>query len=64
MQNINKVVKEENDLNYKLKISYEEEKKDLDFKKICDSINLNDDELMKYTSLIKEASLEYKNCKS
>ena len=53
MQNINKVVKEENDLNYKLKISYEEEKKDLDFKKICDSINLNDDELMKYTSLIK-----------
>lgn len=26
MQNINKVVKEENDLNYKLKISYEEEK--------------------------------------
>ena len=64
MQNINKVVKEENDLNYKLKVSYEEEKKDLDFKKICDSINLSDDELMKYTSLIKEASLEYKNCKS
>ena len=56
-------LKEINDLNYKLKISYEEAKKDEDFKSMVDSLNLNDDELMKNTSQIEDSVKEYKNCK-
>ena len=63
MENINKTIKNVNDLDYKLKIAYEEAKKDADFKKLVDSINLSDDELMKYTSSIEDSCIEYKNCK-
>lgn len=52
------------DIDYKLKLSFEEAKKEEAFKEIIDSINLSDDELMKYTSLLEDSSLEYKNCKN
>lgn len=64
MENINKTLnKNIKDLDYKLKLSYEESKKDETFKELVDSINLSDDKLMKYTSRIEECTLEYKNCK-
>lgn len=63
MEKIGNKLNKVEDLNYKLKVSYEEEKKDASFKELVDSINLSDEELMKYTSSIKDASLEYSNCK-
>ena len=42
---------------------YNESKKDLDFKKLVDSLDLPDEELMKYTSKLKQAVLEEKNYK-
>ena len=64
MENINKTIRNVKDLNYKLKLSYEEAKKDPTFKELADSINLSDDELMKYTSSLEDAAIEYKNCKN
>lgn len=64
MENINKKIKNINDLNYKLKLSYEEAKKDECFSELVQSINMSDDELMKYTSTLEDSALEYKNCKS
>ena len=46
MKNINSI-KNVNDLSYKLKISFEEAKKDETFKRLVQSINLKDEELMK-----------------
>lgn len=63
MENINKSIKSTSDLNYKLKVSYEEAKKDLNFKELVDSINLSDEELMKHTSLLEDSAKEYNNCK-
>ena len=51
MENINNTIKGVKDLKYKLKVAYEEAKKDPYFKELNDSINLSDDELMKHTSL-------------
>ncbi len=62
MEYIKDIVKEKKDLAYKLKISYNEALKDEVFKKLTDSINLSDDELMKYTSNFEESAKEYKNC--
>ena len=39
----------------KLKVAYEEAKKDPYFKELTDSINLSDDELMKHTSLFEDS---------
>ena len=64
MQKVNKNIKQINDLNYKLKVSYHESCKDPDFKELVDSINLNDEELMKYTSSLEDSVIEYKNCKN
>lgn len=64
MESINKTIKNAKDLNYKLKLSFEEAKKDNNFKELVSKINLNDDELMKYTSQIEDCALEYKNCKA
>lgn len=65
MENINKTLnKNIKDLNYKLKVSYEEAKKDENFKELVESINLNDDKLMMYTSRIEECAKEYSNCKN
>lgn len=46
-----------------LKKEYLEAKKDKDFKELVDSLKLSDDELMKYTSKLKQASEELKNSK-
>lgn len=62
MEKINNSLKSTNDLNYKLKVAFEEAKKDETFKKIVESINLSDEELMKYTSSFEDSTLEYKNC--
>ncbi len=64
MENINKTIKSAKDLNYKLKLAYEEAMKDECCKELASSINLSDDELMKYTSNIEESACEYKNCKN
>lgn len=64
MKNINNTIKGVKDLKYKLKVAYEEAKKDPYFKELTDSINLSDDELMKHTSLFEDSKEEYKNCKS
>lgn len=63
MESIKNNIKEVKDLNYKLKLSYEEAKKDSDVKRLIDSINLSDDELMKYTSYFLDSAKEFKNCK-
>ena len=44
MKNINNTIKGVKDLKYKLKVAYEEAKKDPYFKELTDSINLSDDE--------------------
>lgn len=62
MEKINNSMKNTNDLSYKLKVAFEEAKKDETFKKIVESINLSDEELMKYTSSIEDSAHEYKNC--
>ena len=64
MERINKELKVINNLEYKLKLSFEQAKKDNEFKALVDSINLNDDELMKYTSSFEDSAIEYKNCKN
>ena len=46
-----------------LKNEYLEAKKDKDFKELVDSLKLSDDELMKYTSKLKQAAEELKNSK-
>ena len=60
MENINKI-KSITDIDYKLKVSYEKAKKDSNFKDMVNKINLSDDELMKYTSSLEDAVLEYEN---
>lgn len=63
MESIDKVIKSKtNDLNYKLNIAYNEARKDEVTRKLFDSVNLSDDELMKHTSSFEEAAKEYKNC--
>ncbi len=62
MENINKI-KSVEDINYKLKVSFEQSKKDQEFKEMIDKINLPEEELMKYTSQIEDSVSEYKNCK-
>ena len=64
MESINKTIKQGKNINYKLKVSFEEAKKDEVFNSLVQSINLSDDELMKYTSSLEDSALEYKNCKS
>lgn len=44
-----------------LKKEFEEAKKDKEFKSLVDSLPLSEEELMKYTSKLKQASLEKKN---
>ena len=56
-------IKSVKDLNYKLKLNYEEALKNDMFKELVNSINLSEDILMKYTSKIEDSALEYSNCK-
>lgn len=62
MENINKI-KNATDTCYKLKVSFEQAKKDSGFEEMIDKINLPLEELMKYTSSIEDSVKEYKNCK-
>lgn len=64
MNSIDKVInKDIKNIDYKLKLSYEESQKDPDFKELVDSINLNDDKLCKYTMSLEDSKEEYVNCK-
>lgn len=64
MENINNFTHDIKDLDYRLKLAFENTKKENEyFKELVDSINLSDDELMKYTSIIEDCACEYKNCK-
>lgn len=63
MENINKMMKN-NNLNYKLKVAYEEAKKGSSFNELISKINLSDEELMKHTSLLEDSAKEYANCKT
>ena len=62
MDKINKISSMKYSNNNLLK-EYNESKKDLDFKKLVESLDLPDEELMKYTSKLKQAVLEEKNYK-
>ena len=62
MEKISKI-KNVRDLDYKLKVSYNNAKKDPDFKEMTERINLSDDILMKDTSKIEDSVKEYNNCK-
>ena len=64
MNNIKENLKSVNNLEYKLKVSYHKAKEDPIFKEIVDSINLSDDDLIKYTSMIEDSAKEYSNCKN
>ena len=63
MENISKIKNIDN-LDYKLKLAFEEAKKNVCFKELIDSINLPDEKLMKYTSSIEDSAVEYSNCKT
>lgn len=62
MQNINKAVRDVSNLNYKLKVAYEEAKKDPYFTKLVSTINLSEDKLIKYTSFFEDAVCDLKKC--
>lgn len=47
---------------FSLAENYYEALQDPYFKKVVNTINLNDKKIMKYTSFLEESSLEYKNC--
>lgn len=64
MQDIKENIKQIKDLDYKLKVAYNEALKDNNVRALCDSINLNDNELMKYTSYFEDSAKEFKNCKN
>lgn len=63
MNKASSVFKPVKDLNYKLRIAYDEAKQNEVFKEIVSGVNLPDDELMKYTSSFEECAAEYNNCK-
>ena len=58
MNNINKNIKNVNDLDYKLKVAYHKAKEDPVFTEIISSIDLSDDKLIKYTSMLEDSSKE------
>ncbi len=64
MKNVNDGITKVKNLDIKLKDSYEKALKDEAFKKLVSTINLNDEKLIKYTSNLQDASLEYENCSS
>ena len=49
---------------YELKKNFDEAYKDDTFKNIVNKIKLPKEELIKYTSLIKDCSVELKNCEN
>ena len=64
MKNINQLInKDKKDLNYKLKLAFDEAKKNDDVKEVINMVNMPEEELIKHTSFFEEAAKEYKNCK-
>ena len=51
-------------VNYDLDSEYAEALKDSNVKTIVKSLKMSDDELKKYTTLIKECACEYEHCKN
>lgn len=63
MKEIKELLEKKNRFNiYELENSFDEAMEDDTFKKIVSKINLPKDELMKYTSLIKDSAKELNNC--
>lgn len=63
MKEIKEMIKKSNPfIKYELESSFDEALNDETFKKIVSKIKLPKDELIKYTSLIKDSSIELKNC--
>lgn len=62
IEKVSKYVK--SDLDVKLKQSFIRELKDEDFKRLVTSLNLSDDELMKYTSKLRKTTNQLKICKN
>ena len=50
--------------NTKLQQSYINSLKNKDFKSFRETLDIKDETLMKYTSQLEEASIEYHNCKN
>lgn len=61
MENINKYIDKEKSLD--LKRSYMDACSNKEFKEFVETLPINEDILIKYTSKLEEASLEYHNCK-
>lgn len=55
---------EKNDLSYRLIADFKEECKDKEFNDFVNKIDLPIETLSKYTSILKESSIEYNNCKN
>lgn len=64
MKNIQEFVKLSNDEMNVLKQNYIKKLDNQEFKEIVNMLNASDDLLMKYTSSLEDASIEFKNCKS
>lgn len=67
MENFNEVVKNmglKNDLKNSLKKEFNEALKKTEFKEFISKLNIPEDILIKYTSLLEESSCEYNHCKN
>ena len=62
MHNILNDVEEINNHKTDLKKEYKESLKDKNFKSFVKKLNISDDILMKYTSILEESACEFKNC--
>ena len=62
MLKVDKLVKSNKDLDIKLKQEYIKALEDKKFKEFIECIKIDDELLIKYTSRLKEASLEFHHC--
>lgn len=63
MKEVKDIIKNKNRISsYELEKNFDEEMEDATFRKIVSKIKLPKDEIIKYTSLIKDSSKELKNC--
>jgi len=63
MEKINTYIKVNDNINDVLNDYYDESLNDIMFKKIVSSLDISKEELVKYTSLIRNSACELKNCK-
>lgn len=64
MKNIGSMIKLTSKEKEELKNNFINELQDPNFKELCSSLDLKDEILMNYTSSLKDASIEYGNCKN